>query len=174
MVDSSGQGQTPQKIPQVVSQNKQSQPHLIRDKTRVTCSCYPITVAPHVTPKIPAQKKPSDLDVSTTEKRASLGVVSPNGHENDGGQDQERREKEYRNAGVESLQRGGFLGLHGRLAHGTTLSQDRFADRGKEETKAGNDSDRSTANLPRESSYPNPSREYGPVKREAGQILGLA
>ena len=32
MFDSSGKDQTPQKIAQVVGQNKQSQPHLIRDK----------------------------------------------------------------------------------------------------------------------------------------------
>jgi len=32
MFDSSGKDQRPQKIAQVVSQNKQSQPHLIRDK----------------------------------------------------------------------------------------------------------------------------------------------
>ncbi len=32
MFDSSGKDQTPQKITQVVGQNKQSQPHLIRDK----------------------------------------------------------------------------------------------------------------------------------------------
>ena len=32
MFDSSGKDQTPQKIAQVIGQNKQSQPHLIRDK----------------------------------------------------------------------------------------------------------------------------------------------
>ena len=55
-----------------------------------------------------------------------------------------------------------------------TLSQNGFADRGKEETKTGNDSDRSTANLPQESSYPNPQPGVWASKEGGGPEIGLS